>query len=298
MRRLAPVLLLLLLVPITRVSLDPPLRDYAGVLHCHSLLSHDSKGTFEEILAAARAAKIDFIVMTDHPPKGDAEKAFREGWRGLRQGVLFIQGAEYAGDHLLAVGTRAPVSGPVPEKIAAIRRQGGLSFVSHPEDVEDWTPYLAADGMEIYNAHAALKAAVKRPGFLKLVYDAVKNDPERSYQLLRELDPAVLARWDEINRARPFVGIAANDAHQNTSFFGLRLDPYPRAFRFVRTIVRARALTEEGILDALRAGRCRVVFEEEASPGEVERRVLRAGDASREELRVRGRPWVIENWKR
>lgn len=297
MRRRASPLPLLLLIPLGCASAGPPLRDFSGIIHCHSLLSHDSKGTFEEILAAAKAAKIDFIVMTDHPPKGDAEKAFREGWRGLRDGVLFIQGAEYAGEHLLAVGTRAPVGGSVPEKIEAIRRQGGLSFVSHPEEVEDWTPYLAADGMEIYNVHAALKAAIKKPGFLKLVHDAAKNDPERSFQLLRELDPAILARWDGINRERPFVGIAANDAHQNTNFFGLRLDPYPRAFRFVRTVVRARALTEEEILDALRAGRCRVVFEEEA-PHEAETRVVEVPGARREERSVRGRPYVIENWRR
>jgi hypothetical protein len=269
-------------------------REYRGIVHCHSLHSHDSKGTYEEILAAAKAAKIDFVVMTDHPPKGDDGRPFREGWKGLRDGVLFIQGAEYAGDHLLAVGTREPVHGSVPEKIEAIRKQGGLSFVSHPEEVEDWTPYAGADGMEVYNVHAALKKAMKRPGFVAEVGRAIKERPESSFELLRELDPAILAKWDEIRRTRPFVGIAANDAHQNTSFFGLRLDPYPRAFRFVHTRVRAAELTEAAILDALRAGRCRVVFGDE-EPKDVERVVV--GD--REELWVvkdgARRPWVIGN---
>jgi hypothetical protein len=48
-----------------------PLRDFRGIIHCHSKYSHDSKGTYEEILAAAKAAKVDFICMTDHPPSGD-----------------------------------------------------------------------------------------------------------------------------------------------------------------------------------------------------------------------------------
>jgi predicted metal-dependent phosphoesterase TrpH len=273
-------------------------REYRGIIHCHSLHSHDSKGTYEEILAAAKAADIDFIVMTDHPPKGDAGLPFREGWRGLREGVLFIQGAEYAGEHLLAVGTREPAGGSAAEKIEAIHRQGGLAFVSHPEEVTDWTPYARADGMEIFNVHAALKKGLKDPTFLSRTYQALKTHPETSFSVLRELDPPILEKWDEINRTRPYVGIAANDAHQNTSFFGLRLDPYPRAFRFVTTRVRAAALTEEAILDALRAGRCRVVFGDEPDPREVEEVVV----GPRRELWVVKdgvrRPWVLENWER
>ena len=298
MRRLVDLLPLLPLIPIALATWPPALREYRGIVHCHSLHSHDSKGTYEEILAAAKAAKIDFIVMTDHPPKADETIPFREGWRGPRDGVLFIQGAEYAGQHLLAVGTREPVHGSAAEKIEAIRRQGGLSFISHPEEVEDWTPYARADGMEIYNVHAALKKRLKEPGFVAEVYRAVKEDPERSFSLLQRLDPDVLSRWDAFNRSRPFVGIAANDAHQNTTFFGLRLDPYPRAFRFVTTRVRAQALTEKGILDALRAGRCRVVFGDEPDPKDVETVVV----GGRRELWIVKdgvrRPWVLENPRR
>src|SRR5258706_15709512 len=72
-----------------------PQHDFRGIIHCHSKYSHDSKGTYEEILAAAKAAKVDFICMTDHPPKDDKGLPLREGWTGLHDGVLFIQGAEY-----------------------------------------------------------------------------------------------------------------------------------------------------------------------------------------------------------
>jgi len=273
-------------------------REYRGIIHCHSLHSHDSKGTYEEILAAAKAADVDFIIMTDHPPKDDETIPFREGWRGLHDGVLFIQGAEYAGQHLLALGTREPAHGSAAEKIEAIHKQGGLAFVSHPEEVTDWTPYARADGMEIYNVHAALKTALKDKTFISRVYRAIRENPETSFSLLRQLDPAILAKWDEIGRTRPFVGIAANDAHQNTNFFGLRLDPYPRAFRFVTTRVRAEALTEKAILDALRAGRCRVVFGDEPDPKDVEEVVV---GARRELWIVKDgvrRPWVLENFER
>lgn len=239
-----------------RGTSTPPLRDFRGIVHCHSLYSHDSKGTYAEILAAAKAAGVDFICMTDHPPKGDAGLSLREGWKGLHDGVLFIQGHELAGTHLLALGIEAPVRGAsIEEKIADIRRQGGVSIVSHPEEVEDWTPYLGADGMEIFNVHAAFTKLRKDPAKLGAALRAVKEEPERSFRHLQELDPALLARWDEINRTRPFAGVAANDAHQNTNILGLQLDPYPRVFRFVATHVRAEALTQEAVLRALKEGR-------------------------------------------
>jgi hypothetical protein len=239
-----------------------PLRDFRGIIHCHSKYSHDSKGTYEEILAAAKAAKVDFVCITDHPPEGDPGLSLREGWTGLHDGVLFIQGHELAGANLLALGIREPVEGESPAaKIDHIRRQGGVAIVSHPEEVTVWEPYLGADGMEIYNVHAAFTKLRKDPAKLAAALKAVKEDPEHSFMHVQELDPAVVAKWDEINQSRRFVGIAGNDSHQNVNILGLQLDPYPRAFRFVTTHVLAEELTRESILNALRLGRAYVKFE-------------------------------------
>lgn len=239
-----------------------PLRDFRGIIHCHSKYSHDSKGTYEEILAAAKAAKVDFICITDHPPKDDAGLSLREGWTGLHDGVLFIQGHELAGKNLLAIGIREPASGETPkERIASIHGQGGVAIVSHPEEVTDWSLYEDADGMEIYNVHATLKTKSKDNTFMLQVAKKLKEDPERSFQLLQDLDPAVLKKFDEINQKRRFVGIAGNDSHQNVSFFGFRLDPYPRAFKFVSTHVLAEELTQKSVLGALRKGLAYVAFD-------------------------------------
>jgi len=238
-----------------------PLRDFRGIIHCHSRFSHDSQGTYEEILAAAKAAKVDFVCMTDHPPSGDKGKPLREGWTGIHDGVLFIQGAEYS-DQILALGIKEPITGKDRrETIQAIHAQGGVAIACHPEEIDDWDAYAEADGMEIYNVHATLKRKSKDKAFLLQVAKAVKEDPEHSFQLLQELDPVILKKWDECNAKRPFTGIAGNDAHQNVSFFGLQLDPYPRAFKFVSTHVLAEDLTEESILGALKAGRCYVAFD-------------------------------------
>ncbi|HLY73027.1 MAG TPA: PHP domain-containing protein [Planctomycetota bacterium] len=251
-------------VPVPIIA-SPELRDFRGIIHCHSRYSHDSQGTYEEILAAAKAAKVDFICMTDHPPSGDKGRPLREGWTGIHDGVLFIQGAEYS-DQILGLGLRDPISGKDRrETIRAIHAQGGVAIACHPEEIDDWDAYAEADGMEIYNVHATLKRKSKDKTFMLRVAKAIKEDPEHSFQLLQDLDPAIVRKWDEINRTHPFTGIAGNDAHQNVSFFGLQLDPYPRAFRFVATHVLAEDLTQEAVLGALRAGRAYVAFSEEQS---------------------------------
>jgi len=238
-----------------------PLRDYRGIIHCHSLFSHDSKGTYEEILAAAKAAKIDFICMTDHPPKDDKGRPLREGWTGIHDGVLFIQGAEY-GDQILGLGLKEPITGKDRRgTIQAIHEQGGVAIACHPEMIDNWDDYAEADGMEIYNVHATLQRKAKDKMFMLQIPKVMKENPEGSFQLLQELDPKILERWDSINLKRRFAGVAGNDAHQNVSFFGFQLDPYPRAFRFVTTHVLASELSQEAILDALRQARCYVAFE-------------------------------------
>lgn len=242
---------------------DPakPLRDFRGIIHCHSLFSHDSKGTYEEILAAAKAANVDFICMTDHPPRDDRGKPLREGWTGLHDGVLFIQGAEYS-DNILGLGLHEPISGKDRrETIQAIHAQGGVAIACHPEGILDWSEFDEADGMEIYNVHAAVLKHKNDPVFAAKAIRKLKEDPEHAFELLQVLDPAILAKWDEINSKRRFTGIAGNDSHQNVNFLGLQLDPYARAFKFVSTHVWAEELTQEAVLAALRQGRCFVAFD-------------------------------------
>jgi hypothetical protein len=242
-------------------ALQKPLHDFRGIIHCHSLFSHDSKGTYEEILSAAKAAKIDFICMTDHPPKDDKGRPLREGWTGIHDGVLFIQGAEYS-DQILALGIKEPITGKDRRgTIKAIHEQGGVAMACHPELIDDWDAFAEADGMEIYNVHATLQRKSKDKAWMLRVPKVMKENPEGSFQELQELDPEILKRWHEINEKRPFTGIAGNDAHQNVSFFGYQLDPYPRAFRFVTTHVFAEELTQAAVLEALRNGRAFVAFE-------------------------------------
>src|SRR5438128_6131672 len=48
------------------VSAPAPYQDVRDVIHAHSYLSHDSRGTPEEIIAGAKKAGMRVLFMTDH----------------------------------------------------------------------------------------------------------------------------------------------------------------------------------------------------------------------------------------
>src|SRR5439155_24146316 len=72
----------------------PGLHDYKAILHAHAEDSTHTGGTRPEMLADAKKAGVQVIMLTDHlrPPRD-----FTDSWRGLHDGVLFIPGSEAKG---------------------------------------------------------------------------------------------------------------------------------------------------------------------------------------------------------
>ncbi|MFN2405651.1 MAG: hypothetical protein ABR594_06320, partial [Pyrinomonadaceae bacterium] len=107
------------------------LNEHKGVVHVHSFLGGHSSGTFSDIIAAAQANQLNFVIMTEHTEKDFDTAAMT--LQGLHGGVLFINGNETSaanGDRLLTL----------PNDIA---------IVAYPEDFKNWeTP--GVDGVEIY----------------------------------------------------------------------------------------------------------------------------------------------------
>ncbi len=79
--------------------------DHKGVIHVHSFLGGHSTGRLDEIVEAARANGLAFVVMTEHPARHvDTSAATLSG---TRDGVLFVPGSELsAADDERARGTR------------------------------------------------------------------------------------------------------------------------------------------------------------------------------------------------
>lgn len=200
------------------------LLDVRTVFHVHSHLSHDSRGKPEEILAAARKLGIQAVFMTEHSTPD--RRHLRDQWRGLREGVLFVAGTELSEGLLLFRADDVEWQNQTARTLLE-RLQGtdSIALICHPEQRTDWDlPAFA--GMEIYNTHADMEEHREE---LSQLTSNLANAP-RLYGLLKAFErfPAAgfaaifdpprlnLRLWDRFNQQRRVVGIAGNDAHQNT----------------------------------------------------------------------------------
>jgi hypothetical protein len=201
------------------------LLDLRGVIHSHSWLSHDSTGTPDEIVRAAQAARVDFVVMTDHYGWINDSAVVTKALRGEHGGVLFMVGAEMR-DGVMPLFLEHPLARYDPHQslqafVDGLRSDGALVFLNHPDDplrrwdVKGWA------GMEIYNFHADVrKSHPSIPYELsEQLWSMQKYPMEVLHQLFQE-PRDYLALWDRFTQGRRVIGIAGNDAHQNN---GLRL---------------------------------------------------------------------------
>jgi hypothetical protein len=200
-------------------------KEFRGVIHSHSELSHDCEVPFEEILRVLRAVGADFICLSDHPDRGRAD--FDRQWRGLREGKLFIPGYEMK-EGFMPFGVKAGVVLSNQMESAALARgiveNGGLLFYAHPEEPRDWVrPELT--GMEIYNIHIDFKRF--KGGWRAFLPDVLVNlgrYPDHLYYLAFRRPEEFLRRFDELAANRHLTAIAANDCHQNVGIRAIYLE--------------------------------------------------------------------------
>lgn len=106
----------------------PPPGELRGAWHLHTTRS-DGLGTLDEVVAAARAAGLQFVVVTDHNLVTPEEA----GWRG---GVLVIEAHEASTrwGHLVAPGAPRALTPEEREAdpLAAIAALGGQAVLAHP----------------------------------------------------------------------------------------------------------------------------------------------------------------------
>src|SRR5947208_6946987 len=234
----------------------PPLegyKEFRGVVHAHTGLSHDSTGTVEEILKAAGSAKLDFLITTDHY----TPRILTDGLDGRRDSLLVVRGVEIPLGctrqgaltrrcaSLLAFGLRAPLA-PAPdgqwnveELFKSIRSQGALAIIAHPRGLVNPSYFRNADGFEICDlADTVRDRLVDVPGFfLDFFLDYNEYPDEILLPLIVERSNWNLVEWDRLTKTRRFIGLAGNDAHQNLKVFGRQADPYSLTFRAVNTHV-------------------------------------------------------------
>jgi len=194
--------------------------EYRGIMHTHSILSHDCEVPFEEILRVLKTTKLDFICLSDHCNEGRAD--FSAQWRGLHDGKLFVPGYEMRQGFMPFGVASGVVLSNATDSITLARQiteNGGLLFYAHPEEERDWNcPELV--GMEIYNTHSDLKRSRGYPSLLPDLLLNHRRYPEHVIYSIMRRPSEFLQRWDELNHTRHITGIAGNDCHQNTGIRG------------------------------------------------------------------------------
>ncbi len=260
-------------------STESEFVDYQGVIHVHSSLGGHSTGNFAELIAAAKANQLDFVIMTEHPqPDFDTAAMTLNGIHG---GVLFVNGNEVAtsnGDRLLLIPGSADAASAgaktTQEVIDKQRTSGGLSFAAYPADSQNWQT-TSVDGVEAYN----LFTNAREINPVVLFFDGLwsyGSYPELMFANFFARPAENLKRWDAAISAsnRKLVATAGNDAHSNVGvsvddasgkqWLGVKLDPYERSFRTVRThvlIAKDKGLSDSSLREAIALGHCYLSFD-------------------------------------
>jgi hypothetical protein len=204
------------------VSLTSGYDDVRALLHVHSAFSHDSRGTIDEIVAAAKETGVRVIMFTEHP--ASHYDYVNDGHQGAKDGVLLIPGAETGG--YLAYPKRSIQNEKTEGNQALadqVRATGGLVFLCHLEERMDWE-IDGLSGNEIYNTHADFKdelkfvAALRSPVTLLTLGGAVKQYPQEVFGALLDYPADYLKRWDQLCQKARHTGVSANDAHHNQAF--------------------------------------------------------------------------------
>ena len=248
-----------------------PLREIKGAIHVHTDCS-DGSGSVAEVMKAAAAAGLDFVVISDH----DTTEARLDGGVRRRSGVLPVVGVEISPGgrgHCLVLGA-TDVTGYrwMPERffLRKLIRDGADTYIAHPEgrvkrrfgiNLREWRAWdhERFTGIEIWSY---MHDWIDKVGYLNL--PAFYLDPDRG---IDGPDGSVLGLWDRLNVHRRVVGLGALDAHAVKMLFGaLTAFRYEFLFRTVLTHVLVREWGGDEAADAaelrasLRAGRAFICY--------------------------------------
>jgi hypothetical protein len=201
------------------VKISSGYDDVRALLHVHSAFSHDSRGTIEEIIAAAKEADVRVIMFSEHP--ASTYDYFIDGHRGLKDGVLLIPGAETGG--FLAYPRQSVVDHNTdsPQAFAdLVRSTNGQIFLCHLEERMDWK-IANLTGTEIYNTHADYKdearflASFRMPLAMFRLVGSLKVYPQEVFGATLDYPSDYLKRYDQLCQLARHTAVAGNDSHHN-----------------------------------------------------------------------------------
>lgn len=250
---------------------DSKFKEYKGIIHAHTNLGGHSTGSFDELIAAANANDLDFVIMTEH--WSDTIDTAALTLNGVYGKTLFIGGNEIDtadGDRFLMIPGSADAAGlrklSTADVLAKLHAENRLALVTYPEKFKSWDSNF--DGIEVFSLHTN----AKKMNPFTAIFDGIWSYPAYPELMLASYfkrPDENLKKFDEITAKRKISLIAGTDAHSNIGFhlFGddagnkllnFKIDDYATIFRLARQHVlidKDKPLTRENLIEALKAGR-------------------------------------------
>lgn len=211
-----------------------------GALHIHTHYS-DGSGTIPDVCAAAQAAGLEWIIITDHDT---LEGRFENGWHDQ---VLVVVDQEITPfhNHFLALNLEHVISSNQPPQafIDQVYNNGGFGIIAHPDEQkynsfkgvyrwDDWNVTMPTNsagrsiGIELWNFMSDWGESLNSYNTL-LNYVAPK-------QALRGPTKATIEWWDALNMTgKRAFGVFGVDVHaflRSTPFGRVQVFPYQWMF--------------------------------------------------------------------
>ncbi|SEU23796.1 hypothetical protein SAMN05443572_106593 [Myxococcus fulvus] len=193
-----------------------------GAFHVHTTRS-DGRGSPLDVVLAAKAAGLDFVLLTDHNDFTPPAPTWGEG-------VLLIPGVEIStsSGHLVAFGMERPLEGmtrwmPAADAVKAVEAAGGMTVLAHPVQKKNpWTDEPTAreaKGFELYSADTFFRHAMRNPvSRLLPAVGAYLANPMHGVMVLVAPEPEPGARFMELSQEQPKRSFCAHDAHGLPSY--------------------------------------------------------------------------------
>ncbi len=216
----------------------PAPRWYRGNMHTHTINSDGDSPPYE-VVAWYKRNGYQFLVLTDHNTFTDPAPFDSNP----NDNFLLIGGEEITNDkvvHVNAIGISKPipkqagatVTGLLQSSIDAVRQQGGVPLINHPNFIWAFT--------------AAEMKPLKSVGLLEIASGHPQVNTAGDGKV-----PSAEQMWDELlTGGMRIFGAAVDDSHNFREEFTLERANPGRAW----VAVRAAALTRDAIVAALDAG--------------------------------------------
>jgi len=248
------------------------LCDYRMALHVHTRYTKSLSAT-GDIVASARRAGVDILLITDHNQLICRE----EGWHGWHDGTLVLVGDEVTPpgrSHVLAMGVGEIEGLQYLSERAYLRNiaeQGGLAILAHPIGKGSlgrggWS--LPWTHWEDPNYQAIEVWSYMHDWIDRLPWWRLPMASLRPHRRITGPSPALLGLWDRLQTERTVTGVGALDSHAVQVLLGkFHLFPFDELFRATLTHVLTPPMTgevgpdEAAVATALRRGRAYVTFE-------------------------------------